>query len=148
MQPRRMQRPTEQTAPSTQDFLEAAGPRLAELCTGCGACFAACPIVDVIGLRNADKGDVTRGIRLLARGVAGPEESVRWAGACAKSGLCRSACPERDKGLDAMLLVRIARQHALTVTHQIAPKHDATAFPRVKVFARLQLTDEEQKKWL
>ena len=35
-----------------------------------------------------------------------------------------------------------------TVTHQVPPKHDAAAFVRVKTFARLQLTDEEQEKWL
>ena len=33
-------------------------------------------------------------------------------------------------------------------TKQIAPKNDAAAFPRVKTFARLQLTDEELDKWL
>jgi hypothetical protein len=68
--------------------------------------------------------------------------------ACAKSGLCVSACPERSSGLDAMLLVRIAKQHALNETHQLAAKHDPTYFPRIKTFARLQLTDEELAKWL
>lgn len=105
-------------------------------------------MVDVIGLRGADKVTVTSGLRDLARGLAGPDDTVRWAGACAKSGLCVAACPEQDKGLDAMLLVRIARQHAINVTAQLKPKGDPAAFPRVKVFARLQLTDEEQKKWL
>ncbi len=47
-----------------------------------------------------------------------------------------------------MLLVRMARQQAINVTGQLQPKGDMAAFPRVKVFARLQLTAEEQKKWL
>ncbi|MBS0244352.1 MAG: hypothetical protein JSS20_19450, partial [Proteobacteria bacterium] len=62
--------------------------------------------------------------------------------------LCVSACPERDKGLDAMLLVRIARQQAINTTGQLPAKHDGQAFPRVKTFARLQLTDEELDAWL
>ena len=102
----------------------------------------------VPALAGADAVAVTEGLRQLARGEAGPAETVAWVGACARSGLCVSACPERDKGLDAMLLVRICRQNALNVTHQVPPKHDAAAFVRVKTFARLQLTDEEQEKWL
>lgn len=85
---------------------------------------------------------------MLARGEAGPEPAVAWVGACGRSGLCVSACPERSRGLDAMLLVRIAKQNAINVTGQIAGKHDPTAFPRVKTFARLGLTDEEIDKWL
>ena len=143
-----MTRPPPPQATSSQDYLSDAGPRLADLCTACGACFVACPMVDVIGLRGTDAGAVTDGLRLLARGEAGPDEAVKWAGACAKSGLCIAACPQRDAGLDAMLLVRIARQRAINDTHQLGAKGDPLAFPRVKVFARLQLTDEEQKRWL
>ena len=143
-----MTRPPPAQAPSSEAFLRDAGPRLADLCTACGACFAACPMVDVIGLRGADAGAVTAGLRMLARGEAGPDETVKWAGACAKSGLCIAACPQRESGLDAMLLVRIARQRAINDTRQLGAKGDPLAFPRVKTFARLQLTDEEQKRWL
>ena len=135
-------------APTTEAFLADAGPRLADLCTACGACFKACPMAVHVGLATADPVGITQGLRELAQGKAGPEDTVKWAGACAKSGLCVAACPEQDKGLDAMLLVRIARQQALVGTKQLAGKRDPTAFPRVKTFARLQLTDEELKKWL
>jgi len=47
-----------------------------------------------------------------------------------------------------MLLVRIAKQRALNETHQIPAKQDPTLFPRVKIFARLQLSDEELAKWM
>ena len=137
------------TAPTSEAFLSQAGPGLAELCTACGACFRACPMVDHLGLGGSDGGAVTADLRQLARGEAADlPETLQWVGACAKSGLCVSACPERDKGLDARLLVRVGRQQALNTTRQITSKHDAAAFPRVKVFARLQLTDEEQKRWL
>ena len=135
-------------APSTERFLEAAGPRLADLCTACGACFTACPMAEHVGLAGTDPRTVTDGLRRLARGEAGPDETVAWASACAKSGLCVAACPEQANGLNAMLLVRIARQHALNVTRQLTAKHDPAAFPRVKTFARLQLTDEELERWL
>ena len=134
-------------APSSEAFLAEAGADLAALCTACGACFAACPMVDVIGLRGADPAMVTKGLALLSTGETGPPETIRWAGACAKSGLCIAACPEHDKGLDAMLPVRIARQRAIA-TGQLKAKYDPVAFPRVKTFARLQLTDEELKSWL
>lgn len=135
-------------APTVETFLAEAGPRLAALCTACGACYAACPTMDFADLPRADPRAVTDGLRKLARGEPGPPETVAWAGACAKSGACVAACPERGKGLDAMLLVRIARQRAINDTKQLAPKNDAAAFPRVKTFARLQLTDEELDKWL
>ncbi len=139
----------EQRAATTEAYLAEAGPRLAELCTACGACFVACPMVDVIGKRDADPRAVTADLRHLARGAKADEPAlIAWVGACAKSGLCRSACPERARGLDAMLLVRVARQRALNVTRQLAAKNDPTAFPRVKTFARLQLTDEELEEWL
>ena len=77
-----------------------------------GACFEACPMVRLLpGLTGADPGSVTQGLRALARGQSGPAETVAWVGACGRSGVCVSACPERDKGLDAMLLVRDGDGH-------------------------------------
>jgi Fe-S oxidoreductase len=136
------------TAPSTQEYLAEAGPRLASLCTACGACFAACPMAAHVGLGSADPKAVTLGLRQLAMGQAACPETLAWVGACAKSGLCVSACPQQAAGLDAMLLVRVAKQRALNDTKQLPAKNDMTTFPRVKAFARLQLTDEEQAKWL
>ena len=105
-------------------------------------------MVDHIGLRAADGRSATQGLRRLATGEMAPSETISWIGACTKSGLCVAACPERDKGLDAMLLVRIARQRALNVTQQLPAKQDPTMFPRIKTFARLQLTEEELAKWM
>jgi Fe-S oxidoreductase len=135
-------------AETTEAFMAGAGPELAALCTACGACFNACPMVDHVGLRAADNRLVTDGLRLLARGEAAPADTIAWVKACTKSGLCVAACPEKDAGLDAMLLVRIAKQRALNETRQIPAKQDPTLFPRVKIFARLQLSDEELAKWM
>jgi Fe-S oxidoreductase len=135
-------------AASTEAFLAEAGPRLAGLCTACGACFEACPMVDHIGLRDRNPATATEGLRRLAHGAVGPAETVAWVGACSKSGQCVAACPERARGLDAMLLVRIAKQRAINDTRQIPAKQDPTLFPRVKTFARLQLSEEELAKWM
>ena len=143
---------SEQQAPSVADYLAEAGPRLANLCTACGACFTACPIAAHIGLGAADGAAVTAGMRALATGSTtggqpASADAVAWVGACAKSGLCVEACPHKDSGLDAMLLIRIAKQQALA-TGQLKTKYDLAQFPRLRVFAALQLTDEEQKAWL
>jgi Fe-S oxidoreductase len=137
-----------QRAETTEAFMARAGPELAALCTACGRCFDACPMVDHVGLRAADAKSVTDGLRRLALGEAAPAETVAWVGACARSGLCVAACPEQSAGLDAMLLVRVAKQRALNETRQLAAKQDPTMFPRVKTFARLQLSDEELAKWM
>jgi Fe-S oxidoreductase len=133
---------------ASEAFLAEVGMELASLCTACGACFEVCPMVDHIGLRDFDSRVATDGLRRLAKGETASAETVAWVGACAKSGLCVTACPEQSLGLDAMLLVRVAKQHALNDTHQLSVKHDPTYFPRIKTFARLQLTDEELAKWL
>jgi Fe-S oxidoreductase len=135
-------------ADTTEAFLARSGEELAALCTACGACFDACPMVDLIGLREADSHMVTNGLRNLANGENAPDETVSWVGACTRSGLCVAACPQRGAGLDAMLLVRIAKQNAINATRQLQPKYDQTLFPRVKTFARLQLSDDELDAWL
>jgi ferredoxin len=133
---------------TSEAFLAEIGPELAALCTACGACFNACPMVDRLDLRGSDPRSTTDGLRRLATGEMGSPETIKWVGACAKSGLCIASCPERSSGLDAMLLVRIAKQRALNETRQLPIKQDPTYFPRIKAFARLQLTDEELAKWL
>jgi Fe-S oxidoreductase len=135
-------------AETTEAFLAQAGPQLAALCTACGACFNACPMVDHVGLRGADPKAATDGLRRLARGEPASPAAVGWVAACTKSGLCVAACPEQAAGLDAMLLIRIAKQRALNDTRQLPAKADPTYFPRIKTFARLQLTDEELATWL
>jgi Fe-S oxidoreductase len=136
------------SADSTEAFMAAAGPELADLCTACGACFNACPTVDLIGLRGADPVSATDGLRRLANGESADADTIAWVGACTKSGVCVSACPQKSAGLDAMLLVRIAKQRALNATRQLSVKPDPAYFPRIKIFARLQLSDEELAKWL
>jgi len=135
-------------AATTETFMTQAGPELAALCTACGACFEACPMVDHIGLRGADAKSATDGLRRLAMGETAPADTLAWVKSCTKSGQCVDACPQKAVGLDAMLLVRIAKQRAINETQQLPVKQDPSYFPRIKAFARLQLSDEELGKWL
>ena len=105
-------------------------------------------MVDHVGLRGADPKSATDGLRRLAIGEPASADTVSWVGACTKSGRCVAACPERSAGLDAMLLIRIAKQRALNDTRQLPARQDPTYFPRLKIYARLQLSDEELAKWL
>jgi ferredoxin len=133
---------------TTEAFLANSGPELSALCTACGACFNACPMVDYLGLRGSDPKSVTQGLRALARGESAPADAISWVGGCTKSGLCVAACPESSAGLNAMLFIRIAKQRALNDTRQLPIKHDPTYFPRLKIFAQLQLSEEELTNWL
>jgi ferredoxin len=135
-------------AETTAAFLAESGPELSALCTACGACFNACPMVDYLSLRGSDPMSVTEGLRSLGRGESAPADTISWVGACTKSGQCVAACPESSAGLDAMLFIRIARQRALNDTWQLPIKQDPTYFPRLKIFAKLQLSEKELTDWL
>src|SRR5271166_317862 len=70
---------------TSEAFLAEIGPELAALCTACGACFNACPMVDRVELRGSDPRSTTDGLRRLAKGEMGSPETIKWVGACAKS---------------------------------------------------------------
>ena len=101
-------------------------------CTACDECAKVCP---------------TGAIQTASPRSGMKTVSLSYA-ACIQCRECVAACPERSAGLDAMLLVRIAKRRALNDTHQLPAKQDPTMFPRIKIFARLQLSDEELAKWM
>jgi L-lactate utilization protein LutB len=123
--------------------------RLAAACTACGACYRACPsVAGVTALADAVPERVMAGIRDILREGPGNEAAVAFAGACCRSGVCTEACPEK---LDAAFLMRLANlrvRGALGDPARVAGKHDAGWSARVKAFARLTMTEEEQAKWL
>jgi len=122
---------------------------LAAACTECGACYHACPTAPLIpSLAGADPARVMHGIRDLLRDGAGNDAAVAFAAACCKSGLCTEACPEQ---LDAALLMRLANLRVRGVLGEpprVTAKDDTGWSARVKAFARLTMTEEEQAKWL
>jgi Fe-S oxidoreductase len=126
------------------------GARLAEACTACGACVTACPMTGFApGVDAADPGVVAAGMRAVLRGEAEvAPEAIAWIGACTRSGRCTPACPE---GLDVALMMRFASMRArgaLGEAPRVATKPDPGWSSRVKAFARVALTEEEQARWL
>ena len=123
--------------------------RLAAACTACGECYRACPMVPrTAALRDAAAGAVMAGIRDILRDGDGTPDAIAFAGACTKSGVCTPACPEK---LDAAFLMRLASlrvRGTLGDAPRVASKHDPGWSARVKAFARLTMSEEEQAKWL
>lgn len=127
------------------------GARLAAACTACGACVRACPMTPyAAGVEEADASLVAAGMRAVLRdGAAGAApEAIAWIAACTRSAQCTPACPER---LDVALMMRLASMRARGAVGE-APRFAARADPawssRVKAFARVTLTEEEQAAWL
>jgi Fe-S oxidoreductase len=129
--------------------IRATSERLAAACTACGACYRACPTAPAIpALADAVAEDVMAGVRDILRGGPGSLAAVAFAAACARSGLCTDACPER---IDAALLMRMANlrvRGALGDPPRVSAKEDPGWAARVKAFARLTMSAEEQAKWL
>ena len=123
--------------------------RLAALCTACGECVRACPMTPyAAGVEAAAPGAVAAGMRDVLRDGAGTAEARAWIAACTRSGVCTPACPER---IDAAFMLRLAQwraKGALGTPALIPVKEDTQYSPKVKAFARLTLTEEEQSQWL
>ena len=123
--------------------------RLAAACTACGECYRACPMVPrTAALHDAAPNAVMAGVRDILQDGAGTREAIAFAGVCTRSGVCTPACPEK---IDAAFLMRLASMRvrgALGEPPRVPPKHDPRWSARVKAFARLTMTEEEQVKWL
>lgn len=86
-------------------------------------------------------------LRLLATGTT-DEASLGWVKACIRSGCCVPACPEN---VNPKLMLRIGKMIAtggMGGPKHIPVKEDRDYYPRIRAFARLQLSDEEYKEWM
>ena len=129
--------------------IRAESARLAALCTACGACVQACPMTPyAAGVEAAGPGAVAAGMVDVLRDGPGTPEALAWIAACTRSGACTPACPER---IDPAFMLRLATwraKGALGEPPKIPVKEDTQYSPKVKAFARLTLTEEEQARWL
>lgn len=124
---------------------EAETARILADCIRCGACFEACPMVPfAAGAQDADPVGAVVGVLDLLTGGPGDEASRAWTAACTRSGSCNAACPT---DANPMKMLRLAKWRANETG--ALPKRDARdAMARVKVFARLGMSEEEQARWL
>ena len=131
------------------EHIRSESARLAALCTACGACVTACPMTPyAAGVAEAGPAAVAFGMRDLLQDGPGTPAAIAWIAACTRSGVCSTACPEQ---LDAAFMMRLATwraKGALGEAPKIPVKEDTQYSPKVKAFARLTLTEEEQAQWL
>jgi Fe-S oxidoreductase len=136
-------------SPSHADRIRAESARLAAACTACGACVTACPMTPyAAGVIEAGPEAVAAGLREVLQGGPGSPAALAWIAACTRSGQCSAACPEQ---LDAAFMLRLAQwraKGALGEPPRIPVKEDTQLPARVKAFARLTMTEEEQARWL
>ena len=133
---------------SYAERLETLAAEAADRCTGCGACFEACPTAREIGLDAAASRERVGELRALTRGDAPADLLQRWLEACDGSARCTAACPE---DINVRQWVTIARMKALQAT-RAASVGEASAAQRfrrmaqsVRLLASLQLPSETLK---
>jgi Fe-S oxidoreductase len=119
--------------------------RMLAACSQCGACFDACPMVPYAPeARGADKSEVVRGVLDVLAGGQGDAASRNWIAVCTRSGSCNEACPE---AVNPQLMLRLAKWRA-NETGALPKRDAAETMSRVKVFARLSFSEDEQRDWL
>lgn len=99
-------------------------------------------------LKEAPAQEVLDGVHQILSGKQGSATALAWTGVCTKSETCVPACPE---GLNPFIMLRVARMigfGALGNAPQIERKDDVHYFPRIKAFAKTQLTEEEFASWM
>jgi len=130
-----------------KQYQEGEVERILAACTQCGKCFEACPMAKYSKAPATDGKQVVPGVLSVLRGEAGTPEALGWIAVCMRSGLCVPACPEN---VDPKMMMRLARMTALGgrgKPKQIEVKEDPDYFDRIRAFARMQLNDDELKKW-
>jgi Fe-S oxidoreductase len=131
------------------EHIRAESARVAEICTSCGACVQACPMLAYAQAASAvEPGAVAAGVLDVLRDGPGTLEALAWIAACTRSSACTPACPEPMDPAQMMRLAGMRARGALGEAARLPVKSDPGWSARVKAFARLTMTEEEQAKWL
>ena len=117
---------------------------MADACTACGACAAACPTLAVAGMDSHAPDALTAGVRDILRGHSAPAASEQWAKVCCGSGKCLSVC---EHGINPRFMLNMARR---ALSQRVAEKQrrdtGKTAFQKmsrgVRVLSRLSLSPD------
>ncbi len=134
-------------------FQQAEAARILSACTRCGKCYEACPMTAYAKPAPGGAGDaadghgVVAGVLAVLGGEQGSPAALGWIAVCCRSGVCVPVCPEQ---IDPLMMMRLARMTALGGrggVKQLAMREDPDYFNRVRAFAKLQLSDEELKRW-
>jgi heterodisulfide reductase subunit C len=130
-------------------FIRSETERILEACTRCGKCFEACPMTRYSPkLEGAESKAVVADVLAVLRDTPTTGQGIAWASVCVRSGSCVPACPDN---VDPKMMVRIARiigSGGLGGEKRIPARHDRDYYDRIRAFAKLQLTEAEQKDWM
>ncbi|MDB5412778.1 MAG: (Fe-S)-binding protein [Rubritepida sp.] len=139
---------TDQRMVAHQDWSalrESETARMLAACSHCGACFDACPMIPYApGAKGSDKSETVRGVLDVLTGGQGDAAARNWIAVCTRSASCNEACPE---AVNPMLMLRLAKWRG-NETGALPKRDAAETMSRVKVFARLSFTEDEQRDWL
>jgi len=134
---------------SYAERLETLANEAADRCTGCGACFVACPTAREIGLDAGLARERIGDLVALTRGAAPGDDLQRWLGACDGSARCTASCPE---GINVRQWVTIARLKAIEATRatEVGAANAAKRFRHmaqsVRLLASMQLPSETLRR--
>jgi Fe-S oxidoreductase len=131
-----------------EQYVEAVTARIKteilDVCTTCGKCAEACPMIAPAGLGEVDPKALVAGVLQGLEGEPGSAESARWLEACSSSGVCVSAC---SYGVDPIFMMEMGRVSMLQQRGVKQVQADATrAFQKmaksVRYLSRLFLKPE------
>ena len=131
-----------------EQYVEAVTARIKteilDVCTTCGKCAEACPMIAPAGLEEVDPKTLVAGVLQGLGGGSGSAEAARWLEACSSSGVCVPAC---TYGVDPMFMMEMGRVSMLQQRGVKQVQSDATrSFQRmaksVRYLSRLFLKPE------
>jgi Fe-S oxidoreductase len=135
-------------------FIEDERARILAACTRCGKCHEVCTMAPYLDLKTLNAKEVVGNVlAVLAReqlpaGSAAAADALTWAMGCTGSGACIPACPESVNPKMMLRVARITALGGLGGEKLTSRPEDPDWFPRIRAFARTQLTDQEQKEWM
>jgi heterodisulfide reductase subunit D len=98
------------TSPSREEYVRKTMDRLQsdvlDICTTCGECAKACPMVEPAGIMDTSPSTLVEGVLAILAGEESFAEAASWVDACSSSGSCRSAC---TYGVDPMFMMQMAK---------------------------------------
>lgn len=131
-----------------EQYVEATAARIKteilDVCTTCGKCAEACPMIAHADLGEADPKAMVAGVLDILADGPGTAEAVRWLEACSGSGLCASAC---TYGVDPMFMmemgqVAMRQQEGLRQVQTKATRAFQDMAKSVRYLSRLFLSPE------